>query len=249
MKVKLWDGIGAASPFVDLAAAVRPRHPRTGNRSGYRPHPFLRKGIGLLRTTNIPLHFSTTESRPAIDGPERCAPCSTSTRSQLLAIISQHGSPYKYYKIKDGCSLSNRDNVCKPGADQKTTESVEETFQEFLCQLEDDENLDGYRTEYEKLIQAVKKSQESENRLLTKCRDLKAKILSNSVKVDTALKLTEDDESLVSVLQKEVNGAWQRANQASDKVLASRETIEALQHDISNLKDLLMHETFGQKIK
>ncbi|XP_064181234.1 cilia- and flagella-associated protein 58-like [Anguilla rostrata] len=73
-----------------------------------------------------------------------------------------------------------------------------------FCQEENpyDENLAEYRRGYEKLIQAANKSQESENRLLTKCRELKAKIVSNSVKVDTALKLTEDDESLVTVLQK-----------------------------------------------
>ena len=76
---------------------------------------------------------------------------------------------------------------------------MEETF---IRQLEGDENLDIYRKEYVKTIQAAKKSKENQERLRIKCRELKAKIASNSVKLDTALKLTEDDdESLLSALR------------------------------------------------
>ena len=51
-----------------------------------------------------------------------------------------------------------------------------------------------FRIEYEKLHKALKKSHESEKRLMSKCRELNAEIVSNSSKVAQALKLSQDDQ-------------------------------------------------------
>lgn len=51
-----------------------------------------------------------------------------------------------------------------------------------------------FRVEYEKLHKALKKSHESEKRLMSKCRELNAEIVSNSSKVAQALKLSQDDQ-------------------------------------------------------
>ena len=48
--------------------------------------------------------------------------------------------------------------------------------------------------EYEKLHRALKKSHESEKRLIKKCRELNAEIVSNASKVQTALKLSQEDQ-------------------------------------------------------
>ena len=59
-----------------------------------------------------------------------------------------------------------------------------------------DQSLEKFRVEYEKLHQALKKSHESEKRLMEKCRELNAEIVANSAKVTTALKLSQGNHQL-----------------------------------------------------
>lgn len=62
---------------------------------------------------------------------------------------------------------------------------------QVLTELVGDKSLDRFRQEYEKLHRALKKSHESEKRLIKKCRELNAEIVSNASKVQTALKLSQ----------------------------------------------------------
>lgn len=64
-----------------------------------------------------------------------------------------------------------------------------------------DQSLEKFRVEYEKLHQALKKSHESEKRLMQKCRELNAEIVANSAKVTTALKLSQEDKGTISSLK------------------------------------------------
>ncbi len=57
--------------------------------------------------------------------------------------------------------------------------------------------------EYEKLHGALKKSHESEKRLMNKCRELNAELVATTAKVSTA-SAVEDDESQLASLRKEV---------------------------------------------
>ena len=63
-------------------------------------------------------------------------------------------------------------------------------------------SLEKFRVEYEKLHKALKKSHESEKRLMQKCRELNAEIVSNSAKVSTALKLSQEDQTTIAQLKK-----------------------------------------------
>ena len=65
-----------------------------------------------------------------------------------------------------------------------------------------DRSLEKFRVEYEKLHKALKKSHESEKRLMQKCRELNAEIVANSAKVATALKLSQDDQATIASLKK-----------------------------------------------
>ena len=65
-----------------------------------------------------------------------------------------------------------------------------------------DRSLEKFRAEYEKLHRALKKSHDSEKRLMNKCRELNAEIVANSAKVATALKLSQDDQSTIAQLKK-----------------------------------------------
>lgn len=99
------------------------------------------------------------------------------------------------------CVLS-QDKGQKPEADENSFESLGKEFQEVLDELVGDKSLDKFRVEYEKLTNALKKSHESEKRLMTKCRELNAEIVSNSVKVATALKLSQEDQTTITSLKK-----------------------------------------------
>ena len=65
-----------------------------------------------------------------------------------------------------------------------------------------DRSLEKFRVEYEKLHRALKKSHESEKRLMQKCRELNAEIVAHSAKVATALKLSSEDQATIGSLKK-----------------------------------------------
>ena len=65
-----------------------------------------------------------------------------------------------------------------------------------------DRSLEKFKTEYEKLHKALIKSHESEKRLMQKCRELNAELVANSAKVQTALKLSQEDQNTIASLRK-----------------------------------------------
>ena len=83
-------------------------------------------------------------------------------------------------------------------------EALERDFQEVLGELIGDQSLERFRQEYEKLHRALKKSHESEKRLIKKCKELNSEIVSNAAKVQTALKLSQDDQGTITALKKEI---------------------------------------------
>lgn len=72
----------------------------------------------------------------------------------------------------------------------------------MLSELAEDQSMDKIRVEFEKLISALKKSRENEKRLMSKCRELNAEIVSTSTKVAAALKLSQEDETTIASLKR-----------------------------------------------
>lgn len=95
------------------------------------------------------------------------------------------------------------------------------------------------RTEYEKLHKALLKSHESEKRLMQKCRELNSELVTNSAKVQAAMKLSEEDKSAISSLQKEIEKAWKMVDAAHEKEQRAKETIQSLRIEINNLSNLV----------
>ena len=62
------------------------------------------------------------------------------------------------------------------GFESSAFEKLEKDFQHVLTELVGDKSLERFRQEYEKLHRALKKSHESEKRLIKKCRELNAEI-------------------------------------------------------------------------
>jgi len=87
-------------------------------------------------------------------------------------------------------------------------EALERDFQEILQELVGDKSLEHFRLEYEKLHRALKKSHDSEKLLIKKCRDLNTEIVQNAVKVQTALKLSQEDQATIAALKKDIEKAW-----------------------------------------
>uniref|UniRef100_A0A672JJS4 Cilia and flagella associated protein 58 n=1 Tax=Salarias fasciatus TaxID=181472 RepID=A0A672JJS4_SALFA len=130
-------------------------------------------------------------------------------------------------------------------ANHCTTDSSEslEEFQMVLSELEGDESLVRVRAEYEKLVGALKTSRENEKRLMSKCRELSAEIVSAKAKVSAALKLSQEDEATIASLKRELDQAWKLVDAAHDKEKKDKDTIRSLKEDISNLTRLSEKQT------
>lgn len=84
--------------------------------------------------------------------------------------------------------------------EEDSSESMEE-FQVILGELVGDQSSDRIRVELDKLLVALQTSRANEQRLMSKCRDLNAEILSASAKVAAALKLSQEDETTITSLK------------------------------------------------
>merc|ERR1719460_1066345 len=124
-----------------------------------------------------------------------------------------------------------------------TAEFWESQFQDVLTELVGDKSLERFRQEYEKLHRALKKSHESEKRLIKKCRELNSEIVSNAAKVQTALKLSQEDQNSIASLKREIEKAWKMVDSAHEKESRAKETISQLKTETSNLSRLVEQGT------
>uniref|UniRef100_A0A7S1TS05 Cilia- and flagella-associated protein 58 central coiled coil domain-containing protein n=1 Tax=Phaeomonas parva TaxID=124430 RepID=A0A7S1TS05_9STRA len=132
----------------------------------------------------------------------------------------------------------------KGGADEgelsaTQIEQIEREFQDVVADLVGDANLERFRIEYEKLYRALKKSHDQEKRLVRKCRELNTEIVNNAAKVQTALKLSQEDQARLAALQKDIEKAWKMVDLAHEKEVRARETITQLREEINNLSVLV----------
>ncbi|KAF8570630.1 cilia- and flagella-associated protein 58 [Paragonimus westermani] len=108
-----------------------------------------------------------------------------------------------------------------------------------INELEGNKGLDKFKDEYEKLMRALMKSHDNEKRLMRKCRELKAEIVSNTAKVSQAVKLSSDDPANMAALKREIEKAWKMVDVAADKETKARETIDRLKGEIAHLSKLV----------
>uniref|UniRef100_A0A7N8XSI7 Cilia and flagella associated protein 58 n=1 Tax=Mastacembelus armatus TaxID=205130 RepID=A0A7N8XSI7_9TELE len=129
---------------------------------------------------------------------------------------------------------------CVKGED--SFESLEQ-FQTVLNELVGDESMEKIRVEFEKLLHSLKKSRENEKRLMSKCRELNAEIVSTSTKVTAALKLCQEDETTIASLKRELDKSWKMVDAAHDKEKRDKETIMNLTEDVANLTKMAENQT------
>ncbi|CAG2227319.1 Cilia- and flagella-associated protein 58 [Mytilus edulis] len=131
--------------------------------------------------------------------------------------------------------------VDKSAIDDAAFEDMEEDFLEVLAQLAGDRSLEKFRTEYEKLYKALKKSHEGEKRLMGKCRELNAETVANRAKVTTSQKLSNDDTQTIAELKEEKAQATENEVMAREKEHQTREKITALKRGINDLTKKIEH--------
>jgi len=138
-----------------------------------------------------------------------------------------------------GASDDEKKSLDAPGFESGAFEALENDFQEVLQELVGDKSLERFRSEYDKLHRALKKSHESEKRLIKKCRELNQEIVANAAKVQTALKLSQEDQNTIASLKREIEKAWKMVDAAHEKEGRAKETIQQLKHEIQNLSRLV----------
>lgn len=127
----------------------------------------------------------------------------------------------------------------KVAFDDSSFQQLEQEFQDVLQELMGDRTLEKFKVEYEKLHKALIKSHESEKRLMQKCRELNAELVANSAKVQTALKLGQEDQNTIASLRKELERAWKISDASLEKEQSAKEAIQSLKQEISNLTKLV----------
>jgi chromosome segregation ATPase len=125
------------------------------------------------------------------------------------------------------------------GFEASAFDALEHDFQEVLQELVGDKSLERFRLEFEKLHRGLKKSNENEKRLIKKCRELNGEIVNNAAKVQTALKLSQEDQSTIGELKTEIEKAWKMVDSSHEKEVRAKETIQSLQEEITNLSKLV----------
>jgi chromosome segregation ATPase len=118
-------------------------------------------------------------------------------------------------------------------------DALERDFVEVMKELSAEDNLERFRLEYEKLHRALKKSHESEKRLIKKCQELHKEIMDNAAKVQSALGLSRDDENTINSLKKEIEKAWKMVDSAHEKESRAKDTIQMLKKEVNRLTTLV----------
>ena len=118
-------------------------------------------------------------------------------------------------------------------------EFQEVLFNQILEGITNDENLDKFRVQYERLYRAFKNSFDNEKRLLNKCKELNDIILNNTAKIKAALDMSKEDANTIKKLQTEVDKAWKLIDQAKDKEDKAKKMITELKSEISNLNKIV----------
>jgi len=127
----------------------------------------------------------------------------------------------------------------KGSVDDDSFNSMDKEFEEVVKKLRGDTSLDKFRSEFEKLHGALRKSHDGEKRLMQKCRELNAELLANAAKVQSIMADGDIDETATAALQKEVEQAWKMVDTARENEANMQETIEQLRQEIASLNAMV----------
>ena len=122
------------------------------------------------------------------------------------------------------------------GMDPAQFEALEADFDSVLSELGADGTLEQFKLEYETLFRALKKSNESEKRLMKKCRELSADIGAASAKCAAATKLSGEDQGMIQQLKKDIERTWASVEASHEKEAAAKAQLAELRGEIDTLR-------------
>ena len=120
--------------------------------------------------------------------------------------------------------------------DETELAQLETDFTNIFTELVSDGNLEKFKTEYQKLHDCLKRSHQSEKLLMSKCRELNAEIVSNSAKIATAMKFTNDEKETVEQLKNELASAWKMVDTAKNSESKAIDEVADLENEKKKLQ-------------
>ena len=125
------------------------------------------------------------------------------------------------------------------GADAKTFQELEEEFKRVIEELSGDASMERFRREFEKLHKALKDSHQREKEHLKRCQRLNESLVQEAVGVDSAIKITQEDQNKIKNYQTEVEAAGKLMKSLKDKEEKNEITIKELNNTMAVLGDKL----------
>ncbi|RNF12386.1 Trypanosoma vivax [Trypanosoma conorhini] len=122
-------------------------------------------------------------------------------------------------------------------------ESIEHHYVEVMRELAMEPQLEAFKDEYEKIHRLLRKSNDGERRLQEKIKELQMDLEVHGTKVEAALKLSQEDEEVISTLRKEIEKAWALADSAHAREKDGREHIQQLRKQVAELDALVERST------
>jgi len=122
--------------------------------------------------------------------------------------------------------------------DVQNLDVLDVNFAEIMNSLVNNESFSKFRTEYMNLLEAFKVSHFNNSELVKKCQSLNSEIISNTTKVSSVLKLSQEDQRIISGLRFEFEKAWKMVEISQDKENKSRDIIESLKAEVTKLSKL-----------
>lgn len=147
-------------------------------------------------------------------------------------------------------SLSLQDTQVNPSLSSVAAEAIEHRFVEVIRELASEPQLEAFRNEYEKVHRLLLKSVDGEKRLIGKIEELKGELASHGAKIETAVQLSQEDESTISTLRMEIEKAWAMADTAHQREKEGREKIQVLKQQVTELDSIVSQSaglTMGQE--
>jgi hypothetical protein len=140
----------------------------------------------------------------------------------------------------------------------------EKDFQDLVEEIGEDPGLADFLQEYGRLLSALKNAVREERGYMQKTKELNGEIVQNAVKVQAALRLSQEDQQRITSLKKEIEKvrsfcslcswlktlrtepnfwwikcmlqAWRTVEQGHENGLRAKESIDQLQEEVANLR-------------
>ena len=114
-------------------------------------------------------------------------------------------------------------------------QELEAEFQAVLKEIGGDKQLEHFRREYEKLHRALKNSHSNEKKLIKKCKELNNQITESTLKVQQALKLSQEENENIRAFQADLDRAVKTLEAFKEKEETAKSTIQNLREQIEDL--------------